>query len=252
MNTLEISELVESRLDSVNRTVDRCAARGVFSLPPLVGVRIQRERRWETVQGYLLDFRSSLIVVAQLCPEFTAKLVDRWMELERKIQDRQLKETDVLIQALAEKRAVEMLVPGELGSMLRLYKDELARRLIRFAEPNVRDWLAENLHVLLRNQDANNPPEQVIAGIMQKFLLASSICLKIRYQGKEVRQFLAIKHVPPDYALLESLKKLPVEYSGTRKAALPKPKRIITPEQRALKTQKQREKRAQARKVGAK
>lgn len=85
MSSHEISELVESRHDSVKRAVERCAERGAISLPPLVEVKIQRERRAESVEVYRLDKRSSLIVVAQLCPEFTARIVDRWLELEAKV-----------------------------------------------------------------------------------------------------------------------------------------------------------------------
>jgi hypothetical protein len=36
------------------------------------------------VDVYLVSKRDSYIVVAQLCPEFTARLVDRWQELENK------------------------------------------------------------------------------------------------------------------------------------------------------------------------
>lgn len=82
MTSLEISDLVESRHDSVKRTIERCAEKGAISLPPLVEVKVQRERRDEVVSVYRLDKRSSLIVVAQLCPEFTARIVDRWQELE--------------------------------------------------------------------------------------------------------------------------------------------------------------------------
>ena len=84
MSSYEISELVESRHDSVRRTIERCAERGAISLPPLVEVKVQRERRAESVEVYQLDKRGSLIVVAQLCPEFTARIVDRWQELEAK------------------------------------------------------------------------------------------------------------------------------------------------------------------------
>lgn len=82
MTSLEIGDLVESRHDSVKRTIERCAEKGVFSLPPLVDVKVQRERREETVSVYQLCKRDSLIVVAQLCPEYTARIVDRWQELE--------------------------------------------------------------------------------------------------------------------------------------------------------------------------
>lgn len=88
MTSQEISDLVESRHDSVKRTIDRLANQGVISLPPLVEVKVQRERREETVNAYQFTGeqgkRDSIIVVAQLSPEFTARLVDRWQELEAK------------------------------------------------------------------------------------------------------------------------------------------------------------------------
>ncbi len=44
MTSIEIADLVGSRHDSVKRTVERLAEGGVISLPPLVEVKIQRER----------------------------------------------------------------------------------------------------------------------------------------------------------------------------------------------------------------
>lgn len=82
MSSLEIAGLVESRHDSVKRAIERLAERGVISLPPMVEVSSQRERRLETTSAYSVCKRDSYIVVAQLCPEFTARLVDRWQELE--------------------------------------------------------------------------------------------------------------------------------------------------------------------------
>ncbi len=86
MSSREIAELVESRHDNVKRAIERCAERGAISLPPLEEVKIQRERREETATAYVFSGeqgrRDSIIVVAQLCPEFTARLVDRWMQLE--------------------------------------------------------------------------------------------------------------------------------------------------------------------------
>jgi len=86
MSSREIAELVESRHDDVKRSIQRLAEKGIISLPPLAEVKIQRERREETVSVYRFageqGKRDSIIVVAQLSPEFTARLVDRWQELE--------------------------------------------------------------------------------------------------------------------------------------------------------------------------
>jgi len=83
MSSKEIADLLEARHDNVKRTVERMADRGVFTLPPLEEVS-NTDPGPRFIQVYQLDKRSSLIVVAQLSPEFTARVVDRWQELEAK------------------------------------------------------------------------------------------------------------------------------------------------------------------------
>lgn len=83
MSSREISQLVKSRHDSVKRTIDRLSESGVIVRPPVVDEhREDQIGRTRIESVYMLDKRSSLIVVAQLCPEFTARVVDRWQELE--------------------------------------------------------------------------------------------------------------------------------------------------------------------------
>ena len=85
MSSREIADLVDSRHDSVKRAIERCADKGAITLPPLVETSFQgADGRGQTVAVYHLDKRASLIVVAQLSPEFTARIVDRWQELEAK------------------------------------------------------------------------------------------------------------------------------------------------------------------------
>lgn len=83
MSSREIADLVDARHDSVRRTIDRLAERAVIQLPPLVEVK---NHLGQTVSEYVFcgehGKRDSIVVVAQLCPEFTARLVDRWQELE--------------------------------------------------------------------------------------------------------------------------------------------------------------------------
>ena len=83
MSSREIAELVDSRHDSVKRTIERLVAQGVIESPPLVDFKnINNVSGQEYVFSGEQGKRSSIIVVAQLSPEFTARLVDRWQELE--------------------------------------------------------------------------------------------------------------------------------------------------------------------------
>ena len=90
MSSQDIAELVGSRHDSVKLTIHRLASeqkdalgnvkrKAVIQLPPMEEVK---NHLGQTVSVYLVCKRDSFVVVAQLCPEFTARLVDRWQELE--------------------------------------------------------------------------------------------------------------------------------------------------------------------------
>ena len=91
MSSREIAELLESRHDKVKQSIERLAATQyqadgitikrlpVIDLPPM-GEYLDSLGR--PAHEYHVDKRSSFIVVAQLSPEFTARLVDRWQELE--------------------------------------------------------------------------------------------------------------------------------------------------------------------------
>ena len=80
MSSIEIAVLVESRHDSVKRTIERLIKSGAISNTPLVdGIK---RGNGVTSQHYSINKRDSYVIVAQLSPVFTAKLVDRWQELE--------------------------------------------------------------------------------------------------------------------------------------------------------------------------
>lgn len=90
MNTLEISEVTGSRHDNVMKSVERLVGRGVIKLPAMQEVTIKRTTREVLTKVYIFSGeqgkRDSLIVVAQLSPEFTGTLVDRWIELETHLE----------------------------------------------------------------------------------------------------------------------------------------------------------------------
>ena len=88
ISSLQIAEMLGSRHDKVKQSIERLAINGVIIQPP-VGVEQSTDAmgRNRLTQVYVFadeqGKRDSIIVVAQLSPEFTAVLVDRWQELER-------------------------------------------------------------------------------------------------------------------------------------------------------------------------
>ncbi|MES3859588.1 DNA-binding protein [Escherichia coli] len=91
MTSIEIAELVGSRPDNVKISIERLAKSGVIQLPALqVFEKINNLGLRRSVEAYVFEGeqgkRDSIIVVAQLSPEFTARLVDRWRELEEQVR----------------------------------------------------------------------------------------------------------------------------------------------------------------------
>ena len=90
MSSREIADVVDSRHDSVKRAIERLYTpqlnddgsikkNAVIVQPPMVNEQfIDKLGRPRAESVYQLNERESYIVVAQLCPEFTAKLVDHW------------------------------------------------------------------------------------------------------------------------------------------------------------------------------
>ncbi|MDN5623910.1 MULTISPECIES: phage antirepressor KilAC domain-containing protein [Acinetobacter] len=90
MTSLEIAELVEKRHDNVKRTIETLVNTSVIVQPQIEDEQsTDKMGRTRTTQVYVFTGeqgkRDSIIVVAQLCPEFTARLVDRWQELEAQV-----------------------------------------------------------------------------------------------------------------------------------------------------------------------
>ena len=87
MTSVEIADLVESRHDTVKDSIKRLANRGAIHSPAMADIPyVDESGRNRNTKGYVFTGdqgkRDSTIVVAQLSPEFTARLVDRWLELE--------------------------------------------------------------------------------------------------------------------------------------------------------------------------
>lgn len=81
MSSREIAEVTQKRHDNVWRTIESLHGKGLIGLPQFEEVPNPGPGPL-CIKQYLIGKRDSFVVVAQLSPEFTAALVDRWQELE--------------------------------------------------------------------------------------------------------------------------------------------------------------------------
>ncbi|CAK8736828.1 hypothetical protein SODG_000541 [Sodalis praecaptivus] len=116
MSSLEIAQLVGSRHGDVKRSIERLAASTVIQLPPMAKVENKQSNSPNRFsEAYIFEGeqgkRDSIIVVAQLCPEFTARLVDRWQELEKLVSQPALPENYIsALEALLESKKSEAML----------------------------------------------------------------------------------------------------------------------------------------------
>lgn len=84
MSSREIAVLVDSRHSNVCVTIERLMNSGVIG--GYAALQYTHPQNGQTYHHYEVNKRDSYVIVAQLCPEFTARLVDRWQELEQGVQ----------------------------------------------------------------------------------------------------------------------------------------------------------------------
>lgn len=125
MTSREIADLVESRHDDVKRSIERLAKSGAISQPPMADGA--KAANGVTEKVFLVGKRDSYVVVAQLSPQFTARLVDRWQELEANAGKKSVAE-------LTRLEIAQMLVASETERLALVQKIEDDAPKVRFAE----------------------------------------------------------------------------------------------------------------------
>jgi len=161
MSSREIAVLVEKRHDNVKRTIETLAEKGVITLPQIEEVSNTGPGP-KTVEEYRVGKRDSYVIVAQLSPEFTARLVDRWQELEAEVQKRptavpDLTDPAVLVPLLstyatrtqiAEQKVVELAPKAEAFDRLEASEGamniRLAAKVLNIPERKFTGWLEAN------------------------------------------------------------------------------------------------------------
>lgn len=118
MNSLEIAELTGKLHSNVVRTIKTLIARGVIAQSQIdLVVNNQSLSANNKTKVYVFSGeqgkRDSIILIAQLSPEFTAKIVDRWQELEQKNQQPVIPKTfaEALQLAADQAKQLELAAP---------------------------------------------------------------------------------------------------------------------------------------------
>lgn len=113
MSSREIAALVDSRHSNVCVTIERLMSSGVIG--GYAAMQYTHPQNGQNYHHYEVNKRDSYVIVAQLCPEFTARLVDRWQELEQVTQPK-------VPQSFSE----ALRLAAELEEQKQQLKDELA------------------------------------------------------------------------------------------------------------------------------
>lgn len=102
MTCKDMSKLFDKRHDSVKRTIKTLAGKGVIAQPQsVIEQSVDKLGRPRNTELFVFQGdrgkRDSLIVAAQISPEFTADIVDRWIFLENEIKSltQQLEEIQI-------------------------------------------------------------------------------------------------------------------------------------------------------------
>lgn len=131
MSSKEMAKLTDIRHDSVKRTINSLLEKGLLPKTQIVdGVK---SANGVVEKIYYSDKRDSLVIVARLSPEFTARVVDRWQDLEDqnkpKVPQTYLESLKALIVVEEEKQRLEAQ-NNALMHVLKTYTtSELAKEL---------------------------------------------------------------------------------------------------------------------------
>ncbi|MEJ8859840.1 Rha family transcriptional regulator [Variovorax robiniae] len=77
MSSRELADLTEKLHANVKRTIETLAAKGIVAFSQTD----EKSTGGRPTTLFHVNQRDSYVIVAQLSPEFTARLVDRWQEL---------------------------------------------------------------------------------------------------------------------------------------------------------------------------
>jgi phage antirepressor YoqD-like protein len=165
----------------VKRTIERLQDKGLIQLTPMVEVK---NHLGQVVTEYQLIKRDTYVVVAQLSPEFTARLVDRWQELEN-----QQNPTALLPQNYLQ--ALEQLVASEKEKQALALENKAMKPKADFVDLYVDIGTTKSLRETAKI--LNMPEKAMIAALERDKALYRQSGNLIPYSDKQSRGLFTVK-----------------------------------------------------------
>lgn len=182
MSSREIAELLEKRHDDVKRSIKRLVDRGIIAQPPMADVQeTGGNNRVYTTAEYHLSKRDTYVVVAQLSPEFTARVVDRWQELENQqttpmSEDQMIANSmQILIERTQQQAAQIEDMREDVAAFERISASEgsvgfrVAAKTLKVTERKFRSWLYERRWCFKQGRAWQGYADKVRAGYVENF-----------------------------------------------------------------------------------
>ncbi|MDQ9034685.1 phage antirepressor KilAC domain-containing protein [Acinetobacter pittii] len=207
MTSQEIADLVQARHDNVKTSIERLIASAVIVQPAMKDEQtFDALGRSRTTQVYVFEGeqgkRDSTIVVAQLSPQFTAKLVDRWIELEQATQIKlpstykeallalvvaEEEKEQLALQVASQQQVIEVIQPKAdvydiISNNENTYTIRVAAKLLKKRPKDLTEWLIDNRWMYGRSASTYRPAAQHDRNHLK--LVASQYGTQVRVTGK--------------------------------------------------------------------
>jgi phage antirepressor YoqD-like protein len=171
MSSRDIAKLVNSRHGNVCVAIERLMSGGVIE--GYAALQYTHSQNGQTYRYYEVNKRDSYVIVAQLCPQFTARLVDRWQELESKLGLPQtLPEAlrlaaDLAEQAMNQQALVEAAAPKiEFANLVAEITKGISvpnyAKAVGIGPLKLFDWMRQNGILIAGGQRHNLPMQRYI------------------------------------------------------------------------------------------
>ncbi|QIM66296.1 antirepressor [Mannheimia granulomatis] len=178
MSSREIAQLTESRHSDVCVSIDRLMKKGVIG--GYQAMPYTHPQNGQIYYEYHINKRDTYVIVAQLCPEFTARLVDRWQELESR-------------QGIPQSFSQALRLAAEQQEVIEQQNHQLALQApkVAFVEHYVEVGTTKSLRETAKI--LSFPEKRLIECLERDRVLYRQSGNLLPYQDKQAKQLFAVK-----------------------------------------------------------